>query len=162
MSNTINKLIDLVGMNPGFIGLGVAGRGDDAAGLILARLLKRRQMDSFVIHNWLENFIIPIELYGKKDIILIDAVEFGAEPGSFMLAESADVVVRCNIFSTHGLSLKVFSDMIRLSTNANTHMLGIQPKYIKDSWHVSDTVRKTLVQIYDIICKYNKSVVCKT
>jgi hydrogenase maturation protease len=65
------------------IGIGNEYRGDDAAGLIVARRLKRRLADSFTILEQGGDGSALMEAWrGVETVIIIDAVISGAEPGT--------------------------------------------------------------------------------
>ncbi|HEX5081512.1 MAG TPA: hydrogenase maturation protease [Blastocatellia bacterium] len=65
------------------IGIGNEYRGDDAAGLIVARRLKERLMDSVMVLEQGGDGAALMEAWrGAETVIVIDAVMSGAEPGT--------------------------------------------------------------------------------
>ena len=68
---------------PLIIGIGNEYRGDDAAGLIVARRLKERLADSVkVIEQSGDGAALMEAWQGAETVIIIDAVMSGAEPGT--------------------------------------------------------------------------------
>jgi hydrogenase maturation protease len=68
---------------PLIIGIGNEYRGDDAAGLIVARRLKGRLADSFTVLEQSGDGAALMEAWrGAETVVIIDAVMSGAEPGT--------------------------------------------------------------------------------
>jgi hydrogenase maturation protease len=65
------------------IGLGNDCRGDDAAGLLAARELRRRSRGRFAVHEHQGDGAALLELWDVRDVVfLIDAVRSGGRPGT--------------------------------------------------------------------------------
>lgn len=104
-----------------FLGVGNRDRGDDGIGsMIVSRLETMNKIDCGPVP---ENFTGKIRKAGPEAIIIIDAVDFGGEPGEslFTEAEKAEGVV----LSTHSLPLSLFC---KLFPDSEVYLLGIQPK----------------------------------
>jgi len=68
---------------PLIFGIGNEYRGDDAGGLIVARLLKERLADSAIVIEQTGDGAALIEAWrGAETVIIIDAVMSGAAPGT--------------------------------------------------------------------------------
>ena len=72
-----------------------------------------------------ENLCGPLRAMGLRRILLVDAVDFGAEPGDIRLFTAADLGERD--VSTHGMSPSLFLQFLRAETGAEVRLLGIQP-----------------------------------
>lgn len=114
-----------------FLGVGNPERGDDGIGLIVvSKVDTERKLDCGPVP---ENFTGKIRRINPEIIILVDAVDFGGEPGQVMLtlAENAKGAT----LTTHNLPLSVFCRML---PESEVHLIGIQPKSFDE---MSDEVR---------------------
>jgi hydrogenase maturation protease len=74
---------------PLIIGIGNEYRGDDAAGLIVARRLKERLADSAIVIEQGGDGAALMEAWrGAETVIIIDAVMSGAAPGTIYLFDA--------------------------------------------------------------------------
>lgn len=117
------------------VGIGHELRGDDAAGVVLARLLNQRRGggDLLVI----EAGPAPENCWGQllrscTDLVLfVDAAEMGTEPGTVRLLDW-DLIkeyngVRLNV-STHTMPLPALAGFLARELGCPVWLLGIQPK----------------------------------
>jgi hydrogenase 3 maturation protease len=112
------------------IGLGNPDRGDDGAGAAVADgLIARGIPNAFNCAGVPENYLGRIVDADPDEVILIDATEFGAEPGSvaLYLPDSA-VGGTC---STHAGGLNLLFDYLGQATSARFRLLAIQPVTIE-------------------------------
>ncbi len=115
------------------IGCGNADRGDDAAGILVARSLREAGVDAreqsgealALMESWRD---VP----GEQDVILVDAVVTGAPPGTVTVwdARSAPIVgdfLRC---STHAFGVAEAVKLARLLDLLPSNLLiyGIEAK----------------------------------
>ena len=90
------------------VGLGNDWRGDDGAGLEVSRRLRSAAPPGAVV---LEREAEPsglLEMWkGKREVILVDAVQSGAEPGTVHRFDAAAAPLPAELFgrSTHHLSV---------------------------------------------------------
>ncbi len=112
-----------------FLGIGNELRRDDAIGLVVIEKLRERVEDpSVAMLNCAdipENFTGHVKRLDPTCIVLIDAADFGGNPGEahvFTLSdiEQADV-------STHKASLAILGSYLRSETGAAVLVTGIQP-----------------------------------
>ena len=112
------------------VGIGSEFRGDDAAGVLVARNLKKsvKSPNVLVIEAGVapENFTSEIRKFKPSHVILIDAADFKAEPGTVRLFKDLSVAIGQSI-STHKLSLSILSDYLHDQTSAKVLLIGIQP-----------------------------------
>ncbi|KXB01034.1 hypothetical protein AKJ44_03010 [candidate division MSBL1 archaeon SCGC-AAA261F17] len=115
------------------VGVGNDLRGDDAAGVKVVRNLKE-ELNS---HKLLiidagpapENFISKIRDFNPTHVILIDAVDFGEEPGKIAHVNPEDIVGQAT--STHRLPLSILMNYLRERTGAEVILIGIQSAQVK-------------------------------
>ncbi|MBP8856853.1 MAG: hydrogenase 3 maturation endopeptidase HyCI [Anaerolineaceae bacterium] len=110
------------------MGVGNELRGDDAAGVLAVRKLlkKKEQLDDVLIIEGAqapENFTSVIRRFNPHLILIIDAGDFGADPGVITLIEPDEAQ---GGMGTHGLSLGDFLHYLQLETGSKTAILAIQ------------------------------------
>jgi len=104
--------------------------GDDAAGLWVVRGLKRTlhnsphflSIESGVVP---ENAIGPLRKFQPDAVILVDAADFGGDPGSIRWVENAEI----DGFSasSHTLPLGMISHYLTGELDCPVWLIGIQP-----------------------------------
>lgn len=110
------------------VGIGNELRGDDAAGVKIVRLLKKRQktkaelIDAGAVP---ENYLGKISKIKPGVVILIDAAEMELPPGTVKEIKSDEL--DSVSFSTHAGSLSLVIDFLKQETNADIRLIGIQP-----------------------------------
>jgi hydrogenase 3 maturation protease len=74
----------------------------------------------------------PIRRYKPDAIILLDAADMGARPGSVALIQAREV--RARLLSTHALPLSVVMEFLAKDTGATVLLVGIQPDMKTESF----------------------------
>ena len=124
LSEQLNKLHDSSAF---ILGIGNILKGDDAAGPLVCRRLKEAKISAGLIDAGTvpENYIQRIIKKAPQTLIVIDAIDFGAEAGTIRIfkPEHLDSLV----VSTHTLSPRLFIDVIRRSIRVDVYFIGIQP-----------------------------------
>lgn len=90
------------------IGIGNENRGDDDAGLLVARRLKTRNMDSVAVHEQTGEASAFLEAVAQADAaILVDAMQSGEKPGKVRRFAAGDRPLPARQFpcSTHGMGV---------------------------------------------------------
>jgi len=109
------------------LGIGNVLKGDDALGPLVCERLKKERIKAEVIDAATvpENYIQTIIKKAPENLIIIDAIDFGAEPGTIKIFDTEQL--NSIVISTHTLSPRMFVEMIRKSINLNVLFIGIQP-----------------------------------
>jgi hydrogenase maturation protease HycI len=111
------------------VGVGSEMRGDDAAGMKVVRRLRGalKSPNVLLIEGSVapENFTSQIRRFKPSHVILIDATDFGAEPGEVVLAEP-DAITGQSV-STHTIPLSILAKYLQEQMKAKIALLGIQP-----------------------------------
>ncbi|HVN31592.1 MAG TPA: hydrogenase 3 maturation endopeptidase HyCI [Thermoanaerobaculaceae bacterium] len=108
------------------VGVGNPLRGDDDAGCMLARRLRGAPgVTVFEAEEVPESFVGDIAAASPDSVVLVDAVDLGAEPGAISLLEK-DQVARYSP-TTHRLPLSLVMDVVQRRTGADVFLIGIQP-----------------------------------
>lgn len=114
------------------LAVGSEFRGDDAVALRVAQLLQDdapERLHVFIGASAPENCTGPIRRLNPSHLLIIDAAEFGAAPGSAALLENSQL--SGITFCTHALPLNVIVDYILGCCPAcEVIVLGVQPEQL--------------------------------
>jgi hydrogenase 3 maturation protease len=114
---------------PVIVGIGNPLRGDDAAGSLVARGLRPvpgvRVIDAEEVP---ENQVGPVVAARPTAVLLIDAVDLAAAPGSIALLEAGDL--RLHDAWTHRVPLGLLMGVLARETGADVFLLAIQPRQV--------------------------------
>lgn len=67
----------------------------------------------------------PIRRYKPDAVVLLDAADLGARPGTVAIVEPREI--RASLLSTHALPLSVVMEFLEKDTGARVILVGIQP-----------------------------------
>jgi hydrogenase 3 maturation protease len=138
------------------VGIGNEFRGDDAAGVFVARTLLVRQTSAETSHILIvqaghapENVTGDLRQFAPRLILLIDAADMGEEAGAISLIPMEKIEGMSA--STHSLPLSMLARYLNLELNCEIALLGIQPKSIEMGEVVSREVTQAVNSIVDEI-----------
>ncbi len=126
------------------IGIGNTLRGDDGVGSLLASRIKDKV--PYIVYDAAtspENYLGKIIKDKPDNLVIIDAVDFGAKPGEFSLLEGQDLKTT-NLFCTHNASIELTINYLQSNLKVDIIILIIQPKTILFSESLSPEVNETL------------------
>lgn len=92
-----------------------------------------------------ENYIQPIIKKAPKNLLIIDAIDFGASPGAINIFRPEQII--SFVFSTHTLSPRLFIDMITRQIEVDVYLIGIQPAQTQLGQIISIQVNKAIQQL---------------
>jgi len=125
----IDRLNRLGGTKTLIIGIGNALKGDDAAGPIVCERLRGKISAEIIDAGTVpENYIQPVIEKAPDNLLVIDAIDFGAPPGELRIFQPEQL--NSLVISTHTLSPRIFVDMIKQSVDVKVLFLGVQPAKI--------------------------------
>lgn len=131
------------------VGIGSDMRGDDAAGIEVVRKLRRGLSSPNVLLVEAgvapENFTAEIRKFEPSHVILIDATDFGSEPGTAIL--SGPEAIAGQPISTHTMPLSLLANYLRAQTAAKVVLLGIQPGSTGMGARMSEEVRRAVDEL---------------
>lgn len=137
------------------VGIGSEFRGDDAAGVLVARNLKKsvKSPNVLIIEAGVapENFTSEIRKFKPSHVILVDAADFEAEPGTFIFTDSSAAIGQS--ISTHKLPLSFLSDYLRNQTSAKVLLIGIQPAGAGLSNEMCKKVEDAVDEVTEVLAK---------
>ncbi len=133
------------------MGIGHELRGDDAAGVVLARLLNQRQGDAALLAVEAgpapENCFGPLLSYRPDLVLFVDAAQMGAEPGAIRLLDWNLVKAADGVYlnaSTHTLPLPALAEFLSAELDCPVWLLGIQPAQTTVSTSLSAPVAQAV------------------
>ena len=134
------------------LGLGHPLRGDDSAGAELAERLAGKVEATVINADGVpENYIGPIVAAKPEVLMIVDAANMDAPPGSLAIIEMDNIA--SSGLSTHSASLNLFLLVLQSEIQPDTFVLGIQPQAIEFGAPISDPVRKSLGSIEQALLK---------
>jgi hydrogenase 3 maturation protease len=144
----LNKLCD---SSTVILGIGNILKGDDGAGPLVCERLKAAKVSAGLIDAGTvpENYIQRIIKKAPQALIVIDAVDFGAEAGTITVFEPEQL--NSLVISTHTLSPRLFVDMIRRSIQVDVYFIGIQPAQTQLGQPVSTAVSRAIEKLSAVL-----------
>ena len=129
------------------VGIGNPLRGDDGVGPEIINRLKNPLPTLFLfdVGEVPENYLGKIVKEKPNTIVLIDAIDFGADPGTIQIIERDDI--RDESLSTHNVSLNLVAKYLQEETSADVFLIGIQPETTEFGKEISEPVRGSLEKI---------------
>ncbi len=111
-----------------FVGVGDELNVHDRLGMVAAKEVEGLHLEGirvFYAGTVPESVTGPIRRYKPDAVVLLDAADMGARPGTVALVEPKKI--RANLLSTHSLPLSVVMDFLEKDTGAHAILIGIQP-----------------------------------
>jgi len=117
--------------------------GDDGVGTVVASELAKLGYEVVVCGSDLSPVLTRAEEVDA--LIIVDAVDWGAEPGSVLTARLEDLE-ECRVRASHPLRV---SEVIRLMRSvfgrpSEVYVVGVQPERVEPSTELSPSVRRAL------------------
>lgn len=140
------------------VGIGSRMRGDDAAGLLVADLMKKRakrakyakrakrvvcrsgKFKVFLGGTAPENITGEIKRFRPGHILLVDAADFKKKPGTVRLVRPEEAAGVC--FCTHQIPLQVMANYLLRSIGCCVTIIGIQARTLNFGSPLSPEVEK--------------------
>jgi hydrogenase 3 maturation protease len=126
-------------------------KGDDGAGPLICEQLTNAKISTEIIDAGTvpENYIHKIINMAPKNLLVIDAIDFAAEPGDIQIFKPEQL--NSLVISTHTLTPRLFVDMIRRDISLVVHFIGIQPAQVQLGQPVSEQVDRAIRLLCDIL-----------
>lgn len=134
------------------VGVGNTDYGDDGFGVRLAEQLASSGLAGVIVAgNTPERFIGRIADEGFDTVLFLDAVEFGAAPGSAVLLDSDEMAAKFPQLSTHKISLGLLSTWVESNGTTKAWLLGVQPESLKAAVGLTNTMQTTLDVLTELL-----------
>jgi hydrogenase maturation protease len=136
------------------LGMGNPDYGDDGFGVRLAEALQADGVPGVLVAgNAPECWIGRIHGDQFRGLLLLDAVDFGGEPGSVIALDTDAITTRFPQLSTHKLSLGLLAQMARANGVDRVWLLGVQPESLRAGAGLSPRVQTTLEAVRELVCR---------
>ena len=129
--NIVNSLgLDKVPMSEQtcLVGMGNELKKDDAAGIYVVKGVSERisgsGLKTMIVEDVLEAYAFKLAELDCHNIVIVDAVEASAEPGSVVFGKLGEFPELLNNFSTHKLALEMCGKIFK-EHDKETYLLGI-------------------------------------
>ena len=136
------------------VGIGNVLKGDDGAGPLVCEQLAGKVCAELIDAGTVpENYIQPIIKKAPQNLLIIDAIDFGASPGTISIFEPEQL--NSSAFSTHTLSPRLFADMvcrnIKGGGNVDVYFVGIQPAQTQLGQSISPDVGQAVRRLVRVL-----------
>ncbi len=147
----LRQLNKLRGSKTVILGIGNLLKGDDGAGPLLCQKLLDVEVSAEVIDAGTvpENYIQSLIKKAPQNLLVIDAIDFGASPGDVQIFRPEELSSR--VISTHTLSPRLLVDMICKSIKVNAHFVGIQPAQTQLGQPITPKVSQAVQKLTDVL-----------
>ncbi len=141
------KLQKLHGSKTVIVGIGNTLKGDDGVGQLVCRQLQDAKSCAEVIDAGTvpENYIQPIVKKAPQNLLIIDAIDFHALPGTIDIFKPEQL--SSFALSTHTLSPHLFTEMVSRNIEVDVYFVGIQPEHTRLGDSMSPQVCKAAQQL---------------
>lgn len=131
------------------MGVGSVLRSDDAAGMYLIELLRKkiRRDDVLLIagSNAPENFTGVIKNFAPDKLLIVDAAHMGFLPGEMKIVPAASIGGVS--VSTHMLPLSIMLDYLKTEAGCEVLLIGVQPRSTEQGLGMSAEVKSGVRQL---------------
>lgn len=133
------------------VGIGNTLKGDDGAGPLVCEQLKRANITAELIDAGTvpENYIQTIIKKAPQNLLVIDAIDFGAPAGTIRIFQPEQL--SAHAISTHTLSPRLFVDLVRKDVEINVYFIGIQPAQTQLGQPVCSQVSQAVRRLSDAL-----------
>ena len=147
---TYQQLNKLRGSKAVIVGIGNTLKGDDGAGPLVCQRLEGKTCAELIDAATVpENYIQPIIKKAPQNLLVIDAIDFGASAG--MISIFRPEQLNSIVISTHTLSPRLFVDMIKEEIEVNVYFVGIQPAQTQLGQPVCPQVNEAVQQLINTL-----------
>ena len=146
----LGRLNELRNSKTLILGIGSTLKGDDGLAPLLCEKLKGKTCAEVINAGTVpENYIQQIVKQRPRSLVIVDAVDLGAEPGTIKILEP--VQLDSMVISTHVLSPGVFIDVISRQIDVDIYFIGVQPAQCVLGQSLSIQAAGAVEQLTDII-----------
>ena len=147
MNGTLGEMVaDACRGRTAFLGVGSVDREDDGAGVRCAEHLARAGIGNVFIGAATPERCVPsIRDGGFDSVVLLDAVDTGAEPGSVVMCDAQEIEHRFPAVSTHKLPLSLLARLLSDGNGSRVNLIGIEAgSVIENRSEMTQRVRETV------------------
>ncbi|HEY7589098.1 MAG TPA: hydrogenase 3 maturation endopeptidase HyCI [Thermoplasmata archaeon] len=144
------------------IGIGDELNPHDRLGMFAAREIDGLRLPGvkvFFAGTVPESVTGPVRKYRPNHVVLLDAADMAARPGSLAIVEPKEIQAR--LFSTHALPLSVVMEYLAKETKAGVTLIGIQPDTASHGRHPSALeeagLTRLLVSVHRVLSQESRT-----
>jgi hydrogenase 3 maturation protease len=145
------QLNKLRGFKTIIVGIGNTLKGDDGVGPLVCQQLRQAKSCAELIDAGTvpENYIQRIIKKSPQNLLIIDAVDFQASPGTIEIFRPEQL--SSFVFSTHTLSPRLFAETVARNIEVDLYFVGIQPAHTRLGDSISPQICKAAQQLTQIL-----------
>ncbi len=147
--NLMSEIEGILKQGACLVGTGNPLRRDDGVGVWLAERLSGGSVPVFNVEDVPEGYITDIARTGRRNIVFMDAVEAGLEPGTVVFGPLEELGESPGL-STHKLSLSLCGRFLA-AHGQRTFLLGIVPADLDFGRGLTPEVERAAGQVRDLI-----------
>jgi hydrogenase maturation protease len=133
------------------MGVGNVDYGDDGFGVYLAEeLIAAGVPDVLIAGTSPERYLERIAGQDFDHLLVIDATNFGSEPGTVVFLNAAEIETAFPQISTHKISLGVMARIVE-GSGARVWLLGVQPESLQPGQDLSPTMQASVEIIHGLL-----------
>ncbi|MGE5203975.1 MAG: hydrogenase 3 maturation endopeptidase HyCI [Chlamydiota bacterium] len=130
------------------MGVGNVDYGDDGFGVYLAEELAAGGVADVIIAGTTpEHYLGQIVEEGFDHLLVVDAVNFGEEPGTVVFLNAAEIAATFPQISTHKISLGLLARVVE-EAGTRVWLLGAQPESLNPGQELSATMEASMEIIH--------------
>jgi len=99
-----------------------------------------------------ERYLGPVTSQGFDNLVFLDAVAFGGQPGSVIFLDAEQLIPRFPQISTHKISLGVLAKWAEANGRTKAWLLGVEPESTRPARELTPTVQRTLEALAELLC----------
>ena len=104
-----------------------------------------------------ERYLGQIADQGFDNLVFLDAVAFGGQPGSVIFLDAEQLIPRFPQISTHKISLSVLAKWAEANGKTKAWLLGVEPESTRPNRRLTPAVQKTLEALTELLCDTQQS-----
>lgn len=133
------------------MGVGNVDYGDDGFGVYLAEeLVAAGVPDVIIAATAPEQYLSEIAEQRFDHLLVIDATNFGEEPGTVVFLNATEIATAFPQISTHKISLGVLARILETS-GTRVWLLGVQPESLDLGQELSDAMQASMEIIHSLL-----------
>ena len=134
------------------MGVGNTELGDDGLGVQLAERLAGDGVPNVVVAGTSPECFLGCGANAQAaHIVFLDAVDFGAAPGSLVFLNSSEISARFSDVSTHKISLGLLAKYVESTGKTKVWLLGAQPESLRPAPALSPALHATAAILTELI-----------
>ncbi len=133
------------------MGVGNVDYGDDGFGVYLTEELVAASISDVIIAGTTpERYLGRIAGDGYDHLLVIDATDFGEQPGTVVFLNAAEIATAFPQISTHKISLGVVARALE-EAGTRVWLLGVQPESLKPGQELSMTMEAAMEIVHRLL-----------